>query len=183
MISVRTLGLASFALCGALYQQTAAAEIVVGGGGGVSQISKYKDVDDGTAYRIFGGYRATDIPLYVEAQYFDSGKMDIDDIGNVKLQFDGWTASVGYRVVLGDSGSDLILKGGGYVEDSEAKGPGGSVKDDRSGGQIGIGGNWMFTPNLGLNFDVQILFGVEDFANREDLTIATVGLIYSFYEN
>ncbi len=183
MISVRTWVLASFALCAATYQQTAAAEIVVGGGGGVSHISKYKDVDEGTAYRIFGGYRATSIPLYFEAQYFDSGKMDIDDIGDVKLRFDGWTASVGYRVALSDMGSDILLKGGGYVEDSEAKGTGGSFKDDRSGGQIGVGGNWMFTPNLGLNIDVQVLFGVEDFADREDLTLATVGLIYSFSED
>ncbi len=56
-------------------------------------------------------------------------------------------------------------------------------KDDRSGGMLGFGGNWMFTEHFGLNLDLQVLFGVEDFANTEDLTLATVGLVYSFYDD
>ncbi|TDU24384.1 outer membrane protein with beta-barrel domain [Panacagrimonas perspica] len=181
MISVRSWGLASVALCAALVHQTASAEIVVGGGVGMSQLSKYDDVDEGTAYRAFAGYRSSDLPLYFEVQYFDSGDMDIDDVDDVSLSFDGFTAAVGFRLPLSDTGSDILIKGGGYMQDSKLEGPGGSADDDGSGGMLGIGGNWMFTEHFGLNLDVQVLFGVEDFANKEDLTLATVGLVYSFY--
>ena len=188
MISVRSWGLASLGLCALMFQQQASAEIVVGGGVGFSQLSKYDDVDEGTAYRAFVGYRAADIPLYFEAQYFDSGDMDIDSfdidgfvVDDAKIAFDGWVAAVGYRVVLGDTGSDFVIKGGGYIEDSKLEAGGGSTDDDGSGAMLGFGGNWMFTDNFGLNLDLQVLFGVEDFGNKEDLTLATVGLIYSFY--
>lgn len=182
-MKARHWGIAALGLGALLLQQPASAEILVGGGAGVSQLSKYSDVDDGFAWRAFVAYRASEFPLYFEAQYFDSGELDIDSDGfeDVTLEFDGYTAAVGYRVVLDDYGSDLLLKGGGYVQDSRAEGPGGNLDDDGSGGLLGVGGNWMFTPHLGLNFDVQFLFGVKDFADDENLTLATVGLIYSFY--
>lgn len=164
-------------------QAPAQAEIVVGGGAGVAQLSGYSDVDDGFAWRGFVGYRTSDIPLYLEAQYFETDTLDIDDADGVGLEFDGYALAVGYRLVFGEFGSDLVLKGGGYVQDTRARAGGESFDDDAEGGLLGVGGNWMFTPHLGINFDVQILFGVEDFARDEDLTIATVGLVYSFFDD
>lgn len=183
MIRVRSWGLASLGLCGLLVQQPASAEIIVGGGAGLSQLSKYDDVDEGTAYRALAGYRATDIPLYFEVQYLDSGDMDIDGFDDAHLAFDGFAAAVGFRMVLDDNGSDLLFKGGGYMLDVELQGPGVSDSDDGAGGMLGFGGNWMFTEHFGLNLDLQVLFGVEDFASKEDLTLATVGLVYSFYDD
>lgn len=164
--------------------QPAQAEVVVGGGVGMSQLSKYKDVDEGTAYRVFAGYRATDLPLYFEVQYFDSGELDVDDfegVEDISMQFDGWTAAIGYRAVLSDKGSDFVLKGGGYIQDTELESNVGDAKDDGSGAMLGVTFNWMLTDRFGLSFDAQGLFGVEDFANKEDLTLLTVGVIYSFY--
>ena len=181
MISVRSWGLATLGACALLVHQAASAEIIVGGGIGFSQLSKYDDVDEGTAYRAVAGYRASDIPLYFEVQYLDSGDMDIDGL-NASLAFDGWAAAVGYRLVLSDTGSDILFKGGGYIVDSKLEGGGFDESDDGSGGMLGFGGNWMFTDNFGLNLDLQVLFGVEDFGNKEDLTIATVGLVYSFFD-
>tara|TARA_R110000787_G_scaffold201880_5_gene312629 strand:- start:630 stop:1184 length:555 start_codon:yes stop_codon:yes gene_type:complete len=159
------------------------AEITAGGGIGFSQLSSYEDVDDGTAWRGFFGYRAASIPFYAEFQYLDSGELGIDDFFGVELQFDGFTAAAAYRMVVDSiNGSDIIFKAGAYSLDVEATGAGGSATDDGSGALIGIGGNWMFTPHLGLNLDAQILFGVEDLANEEDLTVVTIGLIYAFFE-
>lgn len=164
-------------------QAPAQAEIVIGGGAGIAQLSGYSDVDDGFAWRGFVGYRASDIPLYFEAQYFETDELDFDDADDASIEFDGYALSVGYRVVLGQFGSDLVIKGGGYVQDSRVKAEGASAKDDAEGGLLGVGGNWMVTPHLGINFDVQFLFAVEDFARDEDLTIATVGLVYSFFDD
>ncbi|MCC2658518.1 MAG: hypothetical protein K0Q76_3626 [Panacagrimonas sp.] len=164
--------------------QSARAEVIVGAGGGLSQLSKYKDVDEGTAYRVFAGYRASDLPLYFEVQYFDSGELDIDDfdgVDNISMQFDGWTAAVGYRAVLSDKGSDIVLKGGGYIQDTELESSLGDAKDDGSGAMVGLTINWMLTDRFGVSFDAQGLFGVEDFANKEDLTLLTIGAVYSFY--
>lgn len=183
MISIRSWGLASLGACALLASQAASAEIVVGGGVGFSQLSRYEDVDEGTAYRALAGYRATDIPLYFEVQYLDSGDMDIDDSNGASIAFDGWAAAVGYRLVLSDTGSDLFFKGGGYILDTKLEGGGIDESDDGSGGMLGMGGNWMFTDNFGLNVDLQVLFGVEDFGNKEDLTLFTVGLVYSFFDS
>lgn len=172
---------AAMVLLGA--QSPAHAEIVVGGGAGIAQLSGYSDVDDGFAWRGFIGYRASDFPLYLEAQYFETEELDFDNADGAGIEFDGYALAVGYRVVLGQFGSDLVLKGGGYVQDSRVKADGASAKDEAEGGLLGVGGNWMLTPRLGINFDVQFLFGVEDFARDEDLTIATVGLVYSFFDD
>lgn len=176
---IAVLGLSALAAQGA-----ATAEVLIGGGAGVSQLSRYSDVDDGFGWRGFVGYRASDLPLYLEAQYFSSGEMDVDDTDGVQdtsIEFEGFAASVGYRVLLDDYGSDLVLKGGAYREDTTIKSALGKVKDDGSGALLGAGGNWMFTPNLGLNFDVQFFFEVEDFGNQENLTLATLGLVYAFH--
>lgn len=159
------------------------AELVMGGGAGVSQLSQYNDVDDAFAWRGFIGYRAPDIPLYFEAQYFETDELEIEGDEDIGLEFDGFALAVGYRLVFGEFGSDLVLKGGGYMQDTRAHVGDVSAKDDADGGLIGVGGNWMLTPHFGINFDVQILFGVEDYASDEDLTIATVGLIYSFFDD
>lgn len=181
MISVRSWGLACLGLCALMVQQPASAEFIVGGGIGLSQLSRYDDVDEGTAYRAFAGYRASEIPVFFEVQYADSGDMDIDGTDDAHLAFEGFIAAVGYRLVLGDTGSDILVKGGGYTMDVELESGGVGEKDDGAGGMLGFGGNWMFTEQFGLNLDLQVLFGVEDFANKEDLTLATVGLVYSFY--
>jgi hypothetical protein len=164
-------------------QHPARAEVVVGGGAGVAQLSGYNDLDDAFAWRGFIGYRAADIPLYLEAQYFETDELEIEDGDDVGLEFDGFALAVGYRVVFGEFASDLVLKGGGYVQDTRAHAGAVEADDDAQGGLLGVGGNWMLTPHLGINFDVQILFGVEDFADDEDLTIATVGLVYSFFDD
>ena len=164
-------------------QAPARAELVIGGGAGVAQLSGYNDVDDAFAWRGFIGYRAPDIPLYLEAQYFETDELEIEGEDDVGLEFDGFALAVGYRVVFGEFGSDLVLKGGGYLQDTRAHVGDVDAQDDADGGLLGVGGNWMLTPRLGIHFDVQILFGAEDFARDEDLTIATVGLIYSFFED
>lgn len=175
-----TIGL----LAGLGIQLSAHAEIVVGGGIGFSQLSEYEDVDEGTSWRGFAGYRASEYPIYLEFQYFDSGELDVDDFDgfqDISLEFDGFAIAAGYRIPLGDQGSDFIIKGGAFKQDSEARTSIGSIDDDGSGALIGLGGNWMFTPHFGMNLDLQVLFGVQDFADEEDLTLATVGLIYTFY--
>ena len=182
--AMRSGAAAVFGLLALAAQERALAEVMVGGGAGISQLSEYGDVDDGTAWRAFVGYRDSNLPIYVEAQYFDSGELDVDDfegINNITIEFDGYAAAIGYRAVLDRQGSDLVLKAGGYTQDTRADTSIGSVKDDGGGALIGVGGNWMFAPNFGLHFDVQILFGVQDLAEEEDLTIATLGLVYSFF--
>lgn len=164
-------------------QAPARAEVVVGGGVGVTQLSGYNDVDDAFAWRGFVGYRAPDIPLYLEAQYFETDELEVDGADDIGLEFEGYALALGYRVVFGEFGSDVVLKGGGYMQDTRAHVGGLSDEDDADGGLLGVGGNWMLTPHLGINFDVQFLFGVEDYADDEDLTIATIGLVYSFFDD
>lgn len=176
---------AAMAIAGAAVlfsSSNATAEIVVGGAVGYSELSSYDDVDEALGWKGFAGYRASSVPVYAEIGYVNSGELEVDSL-NVDLEFDGFTAAVGYRMVVDSyNGSDVVFKIGGYTLDTEASGPGGSIEEDGSGLLVGIGGNWMFTPHLGLHADAQILFGVEDFANDEDLTLLTIGLMYAFFE-
>lgn len=160
----------------------AQADVALGAGVGFSSISKYDDVDNGTSYRLAAAYRFDTVPIFLEAQYWDGGDMKIKGSDFKDISFDGWTAGVGYRLPLDQvSGSDVYFKGGYFDHDVkiEAEGGFGSAKDSGNGAFIGFGGTWMFSKNVGLNADLQLLFGVEDFAKDEDLTLATIGILFA----
>ena len=154
---------------------------VVGGASVVRAAFDYPDIEDATGFKGFLGYRSDnrDLPLYFDLTYLDTGKADVTPFPGVTLKFSGLLLSVGASVAVNpESDVHLFIKGGLYDGDTKLAGPGGSIKDSANGFQLSIGLDWMWTPGFGGRVEYGILYGVDDFADNEDVSILSAGIVF-----
>lgn len=165
------LGLGALAMSG-----VAVAGPYVGAAGTVSERSTYTDLDWAKGGKFFAGYRFDDSPLMVELAYVDAGGHRVDDTGGVELEYSGLTASVGVFAKVDDRGSGLWLTAGYYDGDSEV--PDVGAKESASGLAASLGFRLKLNDWVGVQFGVDRLFSVKDFANDEDMTSYSAGLVF-----
>lgn len=154
---------------------------VVGGASVTYSEFDYQEIDASNGFKGFLGYRSDDrdFPLYFDLSYLDTGKADVTPFPGVTLNFSGILLSVGASVaVKPDSDVSLFIKGGLYDGDSEAVGPGGSLKESGSGFQLSIGLDWMWTPGFGGRVEYGTLFGVKDFVDDKDVSVLSAGIVF-----
>lgn len=145
---------------------------------------EYGNSDLATGIRLTGGYALGALPLRAELAYVSTGDADIN--GNSSLSFDGVNASVAYAYTLTRRGSAVWIKAGFYAGDSTyTSAITVDGKDSTSGASWGFGGEWKFTPQVGLRFDYENLVGVKDLPrfnpnHESDLTQSSLGLVWHF---
>lgn len=176
------VGLGAMLLSGA-----AQAGVYLGGGGAFTERSGYSDVDRASGAKGFIGWRGdASLPLMLELSYLDAGESEIDELGGIYIGYSGLQASVGWFGQLSPTGSGVWLKGGYYSGDAELVdpngvagfGPGARVEESTNGVALGLGADWKFTRWVGLRFELEGLLGVKDFANDENLTAYSLGLVF-----
>ncbi|MDP3858003.1 MAG: outer membrane beta-barrel protein [Stagnimonas sp.] len=138
--------------------------------------SEYSDVKDGTGYSVLGGYQtsSTSFPLFVEASYYDSGKLKLKDSGGLGFSYSGPQLFVGGALKLGES-SFLWLKGGYYSFDGKTSYQGDSVSDSLSGLSLGVGFDWMFSKQLGLRLGIETPMKVDNAPGLTEEEVAALG--------
>ncbi|NKF22656.1 outer membrane beta-barrel protein [Solimonas marina] len=148
----------------------------------------YDDVDGSWGGTVFAGYRFSPLPLYIEASYINTGDADVDpgyyDNERLKLNFSGYTVGLGYFLPLTTYGSGIFARASYYGGDTKLKTPDDptshSQKQSTSGASIAVGGDWKWTPTMGLRFEYENLIEPDDFANDENIGLWKVGLIFDF---
>ena len=140
---------------------------------------EYSDVGRGHGVSLSAGFQGDSLPIFVEAEYFNSGKMDYeflsDDVG---VEYTGFKAYLGYALALGPSW--MWLKGGGYSLDGKIPG---YTSEKLSGLSLGVGFDWMFTSSVGLRLEVDTPFKVDPLPGQpydEETQLSTikVGLVW-----
>ncbi|AXQ27314.1 hypothetical protein D0B54_00795 [Solimonas sp. K1W22B-7] len=156
----------------------------LGGSVALTERASYEDVERANGGKFVAGYRFDNTPLMLEVNYLDAGDAEIENTGGVELGYSGITALIGYWAKGSDLGSGFWLAGGFYSGDAELSDPSGllgipgaTYEDSASGVAISLGGVWKFTRYVGLQFSLDGLLGVTDFADDENLTAYTLGLV------
>ena len=139
----------------------------------------YDDVDAGSATKLFVGYKI-DTNLAIEATFYDSGDADITSLPGLALNSDGLNVTAFYRA--NTSGNDLVamIGGGIYNFDTTIKGPGGSISESSSGLSLAAGLELGLTENLALRADIDMFFGVKDFADNGNVDSIHIGVVLNF---
>lgn len=162
---------------------------------------QYSDIDNSTGYVAGFGYRPTP-NLAIELQYFDAGDADINDDGSFTEEFpsatfesgnfavSGFAATAAYIVpAASGSGSNVFFRGGLYSSDTDITitftepsvgTVSGTISDSTTNFTLGLGFDWMFSQSLGLRGAVDGMFGNKDYADDEEVTLISLGLIWSF---
>ncbi|HEY9547669.1 MAG TPA: outer membrane beta-barrel protein [Solimonas sp.] len=157
------------------------------------QREKYNDLDPSWGGKGFVGYRFSPIPIFLEAEFLDTGKADADALPGASDQFslqsNGYTLGVGYMLQAGETGSGVWLRGGYYDISTKLKVPfgsypddptlSGSLKESSNGGTLGVGAIWKPNPYFGVRFEFETLFSPKDFANDENLNLFSIGLVFA----
>jgi len=158
-----------------------------GGSGGASE-KEYTDVKDGSAYKIFAGYKFEN-NVAIDIAYLNSGEMDIDlnntvfQGNNLYLQFQGMSYSAAYYLTMPNSkGWYMSGKVGLYDIKStlKSRNTGNEITDNTTGLGWGIGLGYMFFSHLSLGFDFEGYAGVEDFSDNRILTLIVGSVAYHF---
>lgn len=166
-----------------------AAEAAVVGGASVTH-SEFEDpsVDGSNGFKGFIGYRSDDrdFPLYFDLTYLDAGKADVASsppATDVTFKVSGFLFSIGASVAV-NPGSDvnLFIKGGLYDVDADLAGQvGGSpvtTSDSDNGLQLSLGVDWMWTPGFGGRLEYGVLYGVDVFSVKQDISVFTAGIVF-----
>ena len=168
------LGLGALAASSAAY-----AGPYLGGSFALTERGSYENVDRADGNKITLGYRFDDTPLMLEVAYMDAGDAEVPDQG-VILGYTGFSATVNWWARASETGSGFWIGGGFYSGDAELTdmfGGGTLAKESASGAVITLGGVWKFSRHVGLQFSLDGLLGMTDFAEDENLTAYTVGLV------
>lgn len=153
----------------------------------------YKQEDRPKGYQAFAGYQFNN-PLFVEASYLDPGKAELRPFEGasegVEMEYDGYTVGVGLAHVFRNENVRLWVLGSYYDLDTTLHYPAGSVPGEpartaqidtsSNGGSVAVGGDFNFSPYVGLRARVERLFSIKDGGDDEDLTLVSVGVFFSF---
>ncbi|MDP3858002.1 MAG: outer membrane beta-barrel protein [Stagnimonas sp.] len=153
--------------------------------------SEYEDLKNAYGYAVSAGYQLDQLPLFVEGEYYDSGKLKAKDsdpqVDNLSLQYDGFQVFAGGSGRLGGE-SRAWLKGGYYSFDGKLKADslGGAPfasSDKTSGFSLGVGIDWMFSHWLGARFEIETPFKAKSLPGlsndeKKQLSIIRLGLVW-----
>ena len=117
----------------------------------------YSNIKDSSGYSILGGYESDSatFPLFLEASYYDSGKLKVKDSGGLSFSYSGPQvfAGGGFK---SPSGSLAWLKVGYYSFDGKtAVADIGSVSGSTKGLTLGVGFDWHFSPEVALRLGIE----------------------------
>jgi len=137
--------------------------------------TEFKDIKDGTGYSVLGGYQTESetFPLFVEASYYDSGKLKLKDSGGLAFSYTGPQIFVGGALKVGES--FIWLKGGYYSFDGKTSVPGDSVSESINGLSLGIGFDWMVSKELGLRLGIETPMKVDSAPGLTQAEVDSVG--------
>lgn len=124
--------------------------------------SEYEDVNNGYGYVASVGYQLDNFPLFLEAEYYDSGDLDIDDgFGMVggRLQYQGGLVYLGASGKLSGN-SRVWLKAGYYQFDGKlhadsVNGVPLSTTEEINGYSLGVGIDWLLNRSFGLRAEIE----------------------------
>lgn len=178
--------------------QTAFAGPYVAATGAITS-TKYNDIKDGLGASLSAGYQLDTSPLFVEASYYNSGRLKIDDysgpegsLRGARLSYSGGQAFLGASLPL-MGGSRVWIKGGYYLLDGklradEVNNGSESVSDpsfssNSNGFSAGIGLDWMFSRDFGFRADVETPFKVDTTPGlpggpKSQLSIVRLGFVW-----
>ncbi len=168
-----------------LFTTIAHAGLYIGGAAGKSDFS-YSDIDDGSSKKFYIGYKPKDNHFAVELASVDSGDADIEDgfgIFNSSIRVEGWNLSAVYNTAanLGqDEPFNVFIKLGYYSVDTDIDTNISDLSEDSSGLSFGVGLEYAITNNFILRADIEGLSDVEDFADDETVTLASIGVQFQF---
>jgi hypothetical protein len=139
----------------------------------------YEDIDPAAATKIFLGYKIGDNAA-IEATLYDSGEADITSLPGLTLSSDGLNITAFYRIHTSADKLTAMVGGGLYSFDTTIEGPGGSISESGSGLSLAGGLEYAFTENFALRADIDMFFGVKDFADNKSLDSLNIGIVLSF---
>jgi len=171
----------------------------------LSDLKKYSDVKGGIGFGAAGGYQFETLPVFVEASYLTSGNLKVDDFQSPDLSFQGAKLSYrGEQVFLGLSqkvGKDkpvyfwaklgyhnfnsklafdqITATSNGITYTAQDF----STQQKDRGLSWALGGDWMFTKELGLRAEAGIAEKVHPFPGlssdeKTKLQIFSIGLVW-----
>ncbi len=174
-------GTAAAALLASVCTNAAHADLYAGGGI-LSSEYQYEDVGHGTGYRGFVGWRADELPLFLEVGQVDFGDVDVDSVPGISIGFSGVQVALGYLFrATPASDSGFFVRGGYYDGDASIEDDTVSVESSSSGGFLSGGFDWLFARHAGLRFDLEVFMDVKDYAgfqedHESNVTVASLSL-------
>jgi hypothetical protein len=140
--------------------------------------TKYSDVKAGSGFATSLGYQFAPVRIFVEGEYYQSGKMDYEFSPGDGVKYTGGKGFVGYGFRAG--AWRFWLKGGYYS--LEGKTAYGSKTD--TGFTLGTGADWLFLKDFGLRIDLDTPFGVDpgpgldSDGEHTQLSVIKIGLVW-----
>ncbi|MES2683190.1 MAG: outer membrane beta-barrel protein [Pseudomonadota bacterium] len=152
--------------------------------------TEFEDVKDGNGFAFSAGYELPQVPIFFEGEYYTSGQMkadndpDFPELDDLRVSYRGILGYVGYALKL-NGGSRLWLKGGYYSIKGKTSLDGDSVSEKDANFTLGLGGDWMFSEQIGLRAEIETPFKVKsapgldlEEKDRSQLSIIRVGLVW-----
>lgn len=140
------------------------------GAGTTGSASKIEELKPAAGFLVHGGYQFDDLslPLFFEAQYYDSGKVKFDDEDiDAHFRYSGPIAYAGIAIPTGRVGFFWLKAGYHYLKGESVVPSAGSgvgktsLSDSKGGLALGAGYDWMFIPELGIRFALQLQRSVD----------------------
>ena len=152
--------------------------------------SEFNDVKDGNGIALSAGYELPQLPIFFEGEYYSSGTMKIDNdpsapqFDDLRVSYRGILGYVGYALKL-SGGSKVWLKGGYYSLKGKTSLDSDSVSEKDANFTLGLGGDWMFSEQIGLRAEIETPFKVKsapgldlDEKDRSQLSVIRIGLVW-----
>lgn len=139
----------------------------------------YPDINDSSAFMVYGGYLPANSILGVEVAYIDMGKADITSVPGWSLNVTGFNVSaVVSSAAVSKQPFYFFGKLGYYNFNNDLKPVG--ISDSGGGLSWGLGLGYNFNKQFSMRGEVQGFSGVRDFANDSDVPLINLGLEYHF---
>jgi hypothetical protein len=139
----------------------------------------YSDVDDSSAFLVYGGYLPANSILGVEVAYIDMGKADITSFPGLSLHVTGFNVSAVMSSAAVSKQPLYFFGKLGYYNFSNKLNPSGP-SDSGGGLSWGLGLGYNFSKQFGMRAEAQGFSGVRDFANDSDIPLINLGVEYHF---
>ncbi|MDH5710072.1 MAG: porin family protein [Gammaproteobacteria bacterium] len=145
----------------------------------------YTDVEQGIATKAFAGYRLYD-NIAFEATLYDSGNADINSLPGVSLSSTGINIAGLYRISTSVTNLTVMVGGGFYNFETTVVDPyyflpfNTPATEKGSGLSLAGGVELGVTKTIILRADIDMFFGVRDFANDGGINSLNLGIVLNF---
>jgi len=139
----------------------------------------YSDINDSSAFLVYGGYLPANSILGVEVAYVDMGKASITSLPGWSLNVSGLNVSAIVSSAAVSSQPLYFFAKLGYYNFSNDLNPTG-LSDSGGGLSWGLGMGYKFSRQFSMRGEVQGFSGVRDFANDSDVPLINLGVTYHF---